>query len=586
MAHIRILDDHVRNRIAAGEVIERPASVVKELIENSIDADARKITVDAEKGGIDRIRVTDDGNGIPPDQLELALARHATSKVTSAEDLFRINTMGFRGEALPSIASISRFTVSSRPSGFASGRTAVQEGSGRPVISEAGMAEGTAVTADAIFFNVPARRKFLKSPGTELRHISRTVIRTALAYPEIEFLLSNNGKEILHFTACSGADDRIFQAFGKNIRNNLLSFEQGSGAFRVRVFGIKPGITRKNSKNIFSYVNMRYFRGKEVIHAVKEGYRQYIPRDEWPFVILFIDTGPDAVDVNVHPNKTEVRFRDPGSLHSLIRNTISGMLRQTDTAVSYTASDTQPFRSEQKPDTSIPDRSGSRDAFVREQGSLFETDASALSQHPAVSGVSEVSETRSGIRCMQIYNSYIIAEYEDKITVYDQHALHEGIIEQKLRMEYEHTSLPCQDLLIPEQVELTPDEKSSLFELMKPLKRLGFDIQEFSGNTVVIHSVPQIMDPSRAGTFVRDIIDLGSENGDTDEEIADHLLSSVINRIACHSSVRAGQKLSSDEIDSLLKEARKYPDSASCAHGRPSSFEISRSELAKRFKRT
>jgi len=581
MGRIHILDVDVQNRIAAGEVIERPASVIKELIENAIDASARKITVETEKGGISSIRVTDDGEGIGADELELALERHATSKVTDAEELSRIHTMGFRGEALPSIASVSRFSLSSRPSGTDSGTMVTKEGSALPVCSDVGMAEGTVVKADSIFFNVPARRKFLKTPATELKHISRTVTQISLAYPEIHFSLKNNRAETLNYPACSDMRERCIQAFGRDIRDNLLETDIEATPCSLKIFGAKPGISRKNSRSIYSYVNKRYFRGREVIHAVREGYTHHIPRDEWPFTVLYISADPDAVDVNVHPNKLEVRFREPGELHALIKNTINRMLGSKNTAVSYPVDGGFPDRRESS--VIKPVRNNETGLMVMEEQELFRSvrDRSSEEQH-IPEGFHEVS----GRKFMQVYDSYIIVEYEDAVTVYDQHALHEGILEQKLREQFKGKGLPCQDLLIPEQVELAQDEKDTLLQLQPHLQKLGFEVQEFSGNTVIIHSVPQIMDVSRIQKFISDVLSLESEYGDKEEKISSILLSSLINRIACHSAIRAGQKLNAEEIDALLKEARMYPDSSACAHGRPSSFDIPKQEIAKRFRRT
>jgi DNA mismatch repair protein MutL len=269
MAQIHVLDTHVRNRIAAGEVIERPASIVKELVENSIDAGASKIVIETVNGGIESIRVTDNGEGIEPGEIEKALQRHATSKIKTSDDLENIGTLGFRGEALPSIASVTRFSLSSRQKGEASGSVVSCEGDGPVTLSETGMAEGTVVTADAVFFNVPARRKFLKSPATELKHISRTVFNISLPYPEIHFTLRNNRTEVLDFSSCDDTRDRLVQAFGRKTGEQLLSGEYSQNGYTLALYGVKPAVTRGDSKSIYSYVNKRYFRGKEVIHAVR-----------------------------------------------------------------------------------------------------------------------------------------------------------------------------------------------------------------------------------------------------------------------------------------------------------------------------
>ncbi len=589
MASIQILDEHLRTRIAAGEVIERPASVVKELVENSIDADADEIRVELKSGGIDGIRVSDNGKGISPDEIRLAVQNHATSKITKEEDLFAISTMGFRGEALPSIASVTRFSISSKRRDDDAGSRLEKKGEGEFSFSETGMADGTVIEADNIFSNVPVRRKFLKSPATELNHISQALINISLAFTHIRFFLSNDGFEIMNLPACETVKERVFALFGRKTSENLLHTSVEDDKYTIDIHGAAPAITKGNSKSIYLYVNGRYFRDKTILHAVREGYRTHIPNNRWPVVFIYMTVQPDLVDVNVHPGKIEVRFRESSLLHSLVKRALSGLLRDSHTAVSYSADEEKGVQKELFADQGYTHSSS--DSSVRESGS-------SVIDIPEIFGGGSISSAETiryetdgskpeaaGVKLMQVYDSYIIAEYEDRVTVYDQHALHEGIMEQKLREQFTSDSIPAQDLLIPDQIDLPGPEKTRLLSMKDALLKFGFDIQDFSGTTVVFHSIPAMFDSSKVQEFINELLKADVDIPEDTDSIPEQFLEKTINRIACHSSVRAGQRLTREEMEDLLAQAKQYPDSASCAHGRPSSFDISKTEIEKRFQR-
>ncbi|MFH1708587.1 MAG: DNA mismatch repair endonuclease MutL [Planctomycetota bacterium] len=585
MGAITVLDERLCNRIAAGEVVERPAAAIKELIENALDAGATRVIVELRDGGLEAIRVTDNGGGIAAGELDLAVARHATSKIRTVADLDAIATLGFRGEALPSIAAVSRFTLASRPAGAAAGAWLRLEGGTPAGGGVSGMAPGTTVEADNLFFNAPARRKFLKAAPTELRYVLEIVNHLSLSRPEVEFLVRNGGHEALHYPACAAVADRLLQVFGRDFSRNMFTAEAAQEDHRLRAYGAKPALARGNSRGIVSFINGRFFRGREVMSAVREGYRRYLPAGKWPFAVLFLEVPLDRVDVNVHPQKTEVRFREPGRIHALIRNAFSRALSDTPVAVAYPAGGVEPPWAGR--------RGPAAPAAVHEpSAALFEFPPPAAGREGAprsdfgpASAAPPVrpAATPAG-RAFQVYDAYIVEETPAGIMVHDQHALHEGLMEIRLRRAFAAQKFAVQELLIPEQIDLPPADRAQLLELAGVLRECGFEIQPFSGNTVVFHAVPAVFDTARLGAFVADILAIeDAATADADAHRA--VIQRIINRTACHSSIRAGQRLKPEEISELLAAARAEPESGSCAHGRPASFLIPKADIERRFQR-
>jgi DNA mismatch repair protein MutL len=597
MGRIHRLPSDLANQIAAGEVVERPASIVKELVENAIDADARRVTVTIEYGGKRLVRVEDDGFGMDPDDARLAIERHATSKLHRAEDLAAIATLGFRGEALPSIASVSRLTLRTRARGRESGSEIRVHAGTVASVTEAGMPEGTRIDVEEVFYNLPARRKFLKSDGAESAHVSRTVTQLALGAPAIGFTLISAGRRLLECPPVVGLADRLYQLYGEP--DDLVRVEKEAAG--VRITGYAAGLAetgpRRGPQNIF--INGRMVRDKTIAHAIIDAYSVASIKERSPEVHLFIEMPLDAVDVNVHPSKAEVRFREQSLIHELVRRAlgdalgrgpapplvltppaeIAGSPGQTMTLPGVLASGHYPSRW-QAPGSGLPAPVGV---------SSPEPPGGGV-QHPSVSGAwspEPESGSAPSIRPMiplgQFRDTFIIAVDDEGIAIIDQHVAHERVLFERTLERLTAGRLQSQRLLHPLLLDLTPDGRQALVAHAADLERLGFEVEEFGGGSVRVCATPALLDAESAAAAVRALAqDLeGLDRGARVEET----LKRIAATIACHAAVKANYPLTYDKMVHILAELRATAYSTICPHGRPVMLRLTRREVEKNFGR-
>ena len=612
MPRIRQLPPGVVAKISAGEVIERPASVVKELLENSLDAGATHIDIELEAGGSEAIRIVDDGCGINADDLPLAFASHATSKLEDAEDLFRISTMGFRGEALASIAGIAKVTIQSRARGFDEGAELRCEGGELSAVKPWGGAVGTRIEVRHLFFNTPVRKKFLKTVATELRTASEMVTKLALSHPSVGFSLRHNGRTVVEVPGNATLADRIELFFGGDIRKALLEVNTGPGLTRLTGFICDPAVDRGNAQLQYLFVNGRWFRDRSLGHAFQEAYRGLLMSGRYAVGFLFIVLPPDAVDVNVHPTKSEVRFRDNAAMYSLIRGAVKQRLLKENLIPSLTVprgiADTDTPRRETaerivapwetaKPDATLPFRFPTPQAVaprVPFPTSTLNSASSSENKSPPeiVEGRSfeiafPIPEPRTPIPdsgAFQLHDSYLVLETRDGMLVIDQHALHERILFEQLRTRIRDGKLEVQRLLVPEPVELPPVQAAAVVEAKEELAELGLDVSDFGGNTVLLSAYPSLLGRKAPRDILLAVVDelVSKERPPAKEQLL-HLLMATM---ACKAAVKAGDPLSPEEIAHLLALRDLAEDSHHCPHGRPTSLLFSRSELDRQFKRT
>ncbi|MCS6865288.1 MAG: DNA mismatch repair endonuclease MutL [Gemmataceae bacterium] len=704
MPRIHQLPPDVVTKIAAGEVIERPASVVKELLENSIDAGASRIDIDLEAGGTELIRVVDDGCGIERDDLPLALAQHATSKLRSADDLFRIGTMGFRGEALASIAGVGQVLLQSRPPHATSGAELRCDGGVLGPIKPWNGAPGTRIEVKHLFYNVPVRKKFLKSVATELGHVCETVTRIALAYPTLHLTLRHNGRLVYEIPAGAGWLDRIALFFTDEVRAALYEIDSGEGPLRVRGFIADPRCDRGNPKLQYFFVNGRWIRDRSLAHALQESYRGLLMTGRYAVGFLFLTVPPDQVDVNVHPTKAEVRFQENSLVYSLVRSTIKHRLLRENLIPQLTvpqepeAQERPPAReasTEPKPSAAPPREwreSPPVPKDVRSNAAGLSTDdpntlrssprwhspptaslspdpatahdppssllaqvspdqpavadeaswgadprsqiadtrpptatAAAIAHNPplmmptswpgatalpgsslgaavpsvpasprgsipfSAATMAEAPAHREGAKAtapsvIQLHDSYLVLETPDGMLVIDQHALHERILYEQLRCRVRDGQLEVQRLLIPEPIDLPAEQAALVLETAEALRELGLEVSEFGGNTILLSSYPTLLSRRPPHEVLRGVIDhlLTQERPPTKEALL-HLLMATM---ACKAAIKAGDKLSPEEMTYLLNLRAMAENSHHCPHGRPTSLLFHRAELDRQFRRT
>lgn len=574
---IKVLPPDVSEKIAAGEVILRPSSVVKELIENSIDAGAARISVEAEHAGKSLIRVTDDGCGIPGDEIACAFRHHATSKVTSVDDLAHINTMGFRGEALPSVAAVSEMTMISRASGAGlGGRLDVSFGRIGQVI-DAGAPFGTTVEVRGLFSNMPARLKFLKSDRTEWGRIASIVTHAALICPQIAFDLVRDGKTVVSAESHPDVISRIEKLFGAPITESLIPVSGGLGEVSLEGWIGTPSLTRNNMNMVHVYVNRRYVRVPAAARALKDSYGEYLARGRCPVAFLFIEVPPSSVDVNVHPSKEEIRFRDTGLVHDAVKHAIRGALANTGAARVLSTSLGKGIARIRR-DTPGLKTAGDDTGPGKSPGAVFERE---LPYHADRVPLIDVRAREQRVRrFMQVHNSFIVVEDEDGVMLVDQHALHERILLEEFKNKLSIRSVEKQRLLIPANVDLTPDEMAGLDEVKDCLSDLGLVVEKFGGNTVVVRTVPALLKAVDPADLLLEIIDGIKPGTDRDSK-----LRNLIGLMACKGAVKAGDKLSGKEISALLEKAGEIDFSGACAHGRPTHILLTLAEIEKMFGR-
>ncbi|MDA7428305.1 DNA mismatch repair endonuclease MutL [Primorskyibacter aestuariivivens] len=599
---IRQLDEAAVNRIAAGEVVERPASAVKELVENALDAGATRIEIDIAAGGKTLIRVRDDGCGMSPEQLPLALARHATSKIDGS-DLLDIHSFGFRGEALPSLGAVGRLNITTRAEGQDGAMIRVDGGDMAPV-KPAACNRGTTVELRDLFFATPARLKFLRSDRAEMQAISDTVKRLAMAEPFVSFVLrdvTTEGKERVSFRADAETGDlfdalkgRLRQILGREFSENAVPLDAEREGLHLTGFAALPTYSRGSAVAQYFFVNGRPVRDKLFIGAMRGAYADFLSRDRHPSVALFIDCDPHLVDVNVHPAKSEVRFRDPGLARGLI---ISG-LRHALAEAGHRASTTVAGATL---GAMRPEPVGQPRIYQMDRPSLLAREASFAAQAPGFSEMTEsysarvepvrtddtpqeLEERPLGAARAQVHENYIIAQTGTGIVIVDQHAAHERLVYERLKTQMADTGVAAQALLIPEIVELSDIDAALLLEHSEALHDLGLTIEPFGGGAVAVRETPAILGEVNAEALIRDILDelhdLG-QSGQLRERI-----DAILSRVACHGSIRSGRRMQAEEMNALLREMEATPHSGQCNHGRPTYVELKLSDIERLFGRT
>jgi DNA mismatch repair protein MutL len=590
MGKIQQLPPDLANQIAAGEVVERPASVIKELVENSIDAGARRLSISVELGGKRLIQVEDDGEGMTPEDARLAIERHATSKIRRADDLERIATLGFRGEALPSIASVSHFTLRTRARGAGAGTEVRVNGGAVASVTEVGMPEGTSVHVADLFYNLPARRKFLKSDAAESAQVSRVVTQLALGYPEIGFTLTSAGRKVVQCPPVSTLRDRLYQLYGE--RSDLIDVRRDRGDVKIVGFVAalaEQGPTR-GPQNV--YVNRRVVKDRTIAHAIIDAYSVASIKERSPEVHLFIDMPHDAVDVNVHPTKAEVRFRDQSYIHELIRRTLGDVLGRGPVPELRLESPTG-FQS--VPSTiplphAYPSTFPSRWAggaggagWVTGAAPVAPTTGSALAPTPD-SGLAPTSDTiRPMIPLGQFRETFIVAVDEEGIAIVDQHVAHERVLFERITERLTCGALESQRLLVPMLVDLPPAARQALTSHAADLERLGFELEEFGGESIRVTACPALLGREDCAAALRSLAqDLeGLDRGSG----VDAAIKRIAATTACHAAVKANYPLTHEKMAHILEELRRTAYSTICPHGRPVMLRITRREVEKNFQR-
>lgn len=616
---IRVLPSNLVNQIAAGEVIERPASVIKELVENAIDAGASKIEVTLEGGGKNLIMVNDNGKGIGKDELSLAVERHATSKLPD-NDLFNINFLGFRGEALPSIASVAKMTISSRQQGADSGWQISVNGGDKGEVKPAAIPLGTRIEVRDLFYTTPARLKFMKADASEAAQCVDMLQRIALANPQISFYLESDGKKKVALNACQGElfdsrQRRVADVMGGEFEENSVAISAGNDFCKISGFIGIPTYNKANSLSEFLFVNNRPVRDKLILGAIKGAYQDMMTSGRYPACAVFVEVEPMYVDVNVHPTKAEVRFYDNGAIRGLlvgsIRHALSlGGKKSAETGgLEHLLEHT--LEEDELPQQIYSNAERQADYAMRERTTEFTTTpfnnvknyggghgrgsystmsipaleskfSVRVAEEPTAETIAEVGEL--GLAKAQFHNTYIISQTEDSIVIIDQHAAHERITMEKMKKSMaKHEQVPTQMLLLPEVVDLSLSEKENVLEYAEQLAQLGLRLEEFGTSAVLVREIPALLGDTDVKKLVKDIAAEISEWG------GEYALSDKIHHIcatiACHGSVRAGRSLNIEEMNHLLRDMEKTEHSGQCNHGRPTYVKIKLSDIEKLFER-
>ncbi|TYP00099.1 DNA mismatch repair protein MutL [Geothermobacter ehrlichii] len=601
-SQIRILPEHLCNKIAAGEVIERPASVVKELVENSLDAGASEITIEVEKGGRRLIRVIDDGCGMGREDVFLCLERHATSKIASDADLFSLRTLGFRGEALPSIASVSRMTLRSRPADSEAGMELVIEGGDIRRAEACGMAVGTSIEVRDLFFRMPARRKFLRRDETELSHIGDVVTKIALAHPAVQFRLLHQGRKLVDVRRNEDLRSRVTGLLGRSLAGELLAVDCSGAEGRVHGLVGPPQTSRATTGAIYTFVNGRTIRDRVVQHAVMEAYRTLLPKGRYPVVVLFVEIDPAEVDVNVHPTKHEVRFRHQAQVHDFIADAIRKVLGDSSWLLQESPSQNEssplnpqgpPWRTPAGGEVAERCREGVRESLDRYMQRRTDVAPSvpgcSLIRMPEKEPADNTAEAAngffSGLRYIgQYHDSYLLCQDGDDLILIDQHAAHERVGYERLRQGWRRGEIERQQLLFPPVMEFSHAEADLVKSHLGHFSELGFELEHFGGNSYVLKAIPQILARDDAETLVRDVVDELGRLGRS--SLIDEAVDRVLIRMACHSMVRANQALTPEQVRALMRQLDSIDFNAQCPHGRPVMHRLSLAEVEKFFHRS
>jgi DNA mismatch repair protein MutL len=632
-SRITVLDEHTANRIAAGEVVERPASVVKELVENSIDSGATQITVTLEDGGRALMKVVDNGIGMTREDAVLSLQRHATSKITNADDLGAISTLGFRGEALPSIASVSYVEIVTKHESEDGVRLEVEAGT-ITNLESVGAPQGTSISVHRLFFNTPARLKFLKSAQTELSHVTEELGWFAMAYPGIHFRLLHNAREVLASPASGAVLNSIVQVMGKDVAKQMAPITHETPVMRIEGYVSSPSLTRINRRDQVFFVNGRPIKSRIITHAVDQAYRGLVQPGRYPVVVVFVNVAPELVDVNVHPTKSEVKFSNEQEVHGAVYRAVNAALMEGAAAPTISTQD-RPLtlrpddpnyrqgalsslqtmdlaafqqalaqRRDQALQSSIPPPSGGQqvvpplgggqsipppsgggeggvDPFVWHQGMgvpmeespVPEADFDAI-RTVALRGVRVIGQAR---------NTYIVAECEDGVLIIDQHVAHERVIFDRLIKTESESGAAIQGLIVPVSISMTARESAVVEKRLAEIRKAGFDLEAFGSNTFVMRGAPALVKPQDAETVLRDVI-----QELVDLSVAGHLLvkpDQVLITAACKMAVKAGDALKPDEMTRLIDDLLKCDNPFVCPHGRPVIISLSNWELDRKFRR-
>jgi DNA mismatch repair protein MutL len=598
---VRQLPETIVNRIAAGEVVERPASVVKELVENAIDAGASRIDIFTDGGGRRRIGITDDGGGMTRADLALAVDRHATSKLDD-EDLLRIRTLGFRGEALPSIGAVAKLGITTRHAGEPHAWSLGVEGGAKSAIVPAALAQGTRVEVSDLFYATPARLKFLKTDRTEAEAIREVVRRLAMARPDIAFATAGEERAPVTWAAAlpgaAGRLTRLGDILGADFRSNAIEVSSGREGVTVEGFAAAPSLTRANALGQYLFVNGRPVRDKLILGAVRAAYSDYLPRDRHPVVALFVTLDPQEVDANVHPAKTEVRFRNAGLVRALIVHALKeGLAREgRRTAANSDGAVLTAFRPaftprpanwdwRQSPASPAGSQSwsGIAAAFAEPGQAAFDVGAPSADVRFETSPIADLIDRPLGAARTQIHETYIVSQTRDGLIVVDQHAAHERIVYERLKAALERDGVQRQILLIPDIVELDEATVEKLLDRVVELEKFGLAIESFGPGAVAVRETPSLLGKTNAAGLLRD---LAEHMAEWDEALPlERRLLHVAATMACHGSVRAGRILKPEEMNALLREMEDTPNSGQCNHGRPTYVELKLADIEKLFGR-
>ncbi|MGD8561185.1 MAG: DNA mismatch repair endonuclease MutL [Desulfarculaceae bacterium] len=593
---MRVLPEAVANQIAAGEVVERPASVLKELLENSLDAGASRIMVEVAAGGRRLIRVVDDGRGMDPDDLLLSLERHATSKVQDSEDLLKVATFGFRGEALPSIASVSRMTLRSRPQGAESGSEVQVVGGSVREVQEIGCPSGTQVEVKDLFFNTPARRKFLKSQTTESAHLTSALMRLALGNPQTAFRFSSGGKVVYDLPPSPELAVRAAALLGREVVDQMVSVQEQVSGLQIKGLAGMPSLHRAAYDQVYTLVNNRYVRDRVLIHAVAEAYKGLLPMGRRPVLVVNLIMDPAQVDVNVHPAKTEVRFRRQQQVHD-------GLVEGLRQGLAAARKATKP-PIHVVPRAHTPKFSGGSNTVLRPEPEQWkrprpierEIQPPSLSTPPPPEEPGEAAPpARPEIRPLfspvgdlqvlgQLHGLYILCSSPEGLVIVDQHAAHERLTYESLKRSMQTGGLPGQGLLVPATLELTPQEAAWAESQAGDWRRLGLEMEPFGGLTWAVVAIPPLLSGRDVSTVVRDLLSELHSAGVSAQ--TPEFLEVALRSLACRSSIMSGQNLGGDELSHLVNKAASLPPPVTCPHGRPVFLSLSRGQLARYFKRS
>ena len=580
MSRVRLLSDTLASQVAAGEVIERPASVVKELVENSIDAQAQAIEVRIRRGGISLIRVTDDGIGMDRDDALLCLERHATSKIRTAADLATVGTLGFRGEALPSIASVARFRLATREKEAVAGTEVIVSGGRIETVRDGGEAPGTQVEVRSLFYNLPARRKFLRSENTETRNVEHQLNLQAIAHPSIAFSLVRDERVVFQLPAAKTLRERIRDLMGSELLARLLEVEPAHGKLRVSGFVGQAGVSRASRTQQFVFVNGRAVENPVVGAALKEGYHTALMKGQFPVTFLFIELPPAEVDVNVHPAKREVRFRDPAG----VREAVVAAIRRT--LESDRSSWQEQFRGPTIPE--VP--------FVRRTEAMMPSNNVAQPNFPVeMRGLAATDDRFSPneerrpvgehqFRILGILNKlYVLMENEEGLVLVDQHAAHERILFEELRRRMEEKGVPSQRLLLPQVIELAPRDAEWIERNLPTLQKMGLGVEEFGRHTFKLESLPPFLSGVEPDRLLQDVIDSlkSSSNSSSPLRLGEEMIAKTV----CRHAVKANDLLRQPEVEKLIRDLLECELPYCCPHGRPTMIQISLGELEKKFGR-